>query len=255
MTTDGTSRRRLGVVLLSGGLDSTTAAAMVQREGVELSALTVHYGQSHARELGSARRIAEVLGIPHRVVDATFFGELASYSALTQPLQHTRPLDRTPGAMSDDIPVTYVPLRNTYLLTLAAAALESVALEAIESQGVDPTDLSAAIVIGANAIDYSGYPDCRPEYYRAATETLRLGSKLGTTYHVPITILTPLIEKTKADIVRLATELGAPIEHTWSCYGPGPSPCGRCDSCLLREKGFREAGLVDPARTLARAEA
>jgi len=157
--------------------------------------------------------------------------------------------------MGTDIPVTYVPLRNTFLLTLAAAALESAALGAIEQHGADPASVAAAIVIGANAIDYSGYPDCRPEYYLAATETLCLGSKLGTAYGVPITIETPLIQKTKADIVRLAAELAAPIEHTWSCYSPGPAPCGRCDSCVLRAKGFREAGLPDPALALSRAEA
>jgi 7-cyano-7-deazaguanine synthase len=247
--------RRIGIVLLSGGLDSTTAAAVAQREGVELMALTVYYGQSHARELASARRVAQILGIPHRVIEAPFFGELASFSALTHPRQHPRPLDRLPDAMTADIPVTYVPLRNTYLLTLAAAALESAALEAIEAQGTDPVDLSAAIVIGANAIDYSGYPDCRPEYYQSAAETLRLGSKLGTSYGVAIEIATPLIDKTKADIVRLAAELGAPIEHTWSCYSSGPRPCGRCDSCVLRAKGFREAGIPDPALVATIAEA
>jgi 7-cyano-7-deazaguanine synthase len=231
-----------------------TAAVLAQRDGLELSALTVHYGQSHARELESARRIAECLGIQQRIIDAPFFGEVASYSALTRPSQHPPPLDRTPLAMSSDVPITYVPLRNTYLLTLAAAALESRALDAIEQQRTDPAELSAAVVIGANAIDYSGYPDCRPEYYRAATETLRLGSKLGTSYGVPIAIDTPLIQKTKSEIVRLAFELGAPVEHTWSCYGPGPAPCGRCDSCLLREKGFREAGLTDPALAASRAE-
>jgi 7-cyano-7-deazaguanine synthase len=217
--------------------------------------LTVHYGQSHARELESARRVAEALGITHRVVDAPIFGEMASYSALTQPSHHPKPLNRTPAAMSEDVPITYVPLRNTYLLTLAAAALESRALKAIEQGGFDPAELSATLVIGANALDYSGYPDCRPEYYRAAAETLRLGSKLGTTYGVSIDIATPLIDKTKGEIVGLAIELRAPIEHTWSCYGAGPAPCGRCDSCLLRQKGFREAGAIDPALGAARAQA
>ena len=247
--------RRLGVVLLSGGLDSMTAAAVAQRDGLDLSALTVNYGQSHVRELESARRVSEFLRIPHRLVEAPSFGEVASHSALTRPLLHPAPLDRSPGTMSDAIPITYVPLRNTYFLAVAAAARESRALDAIESHGVDPADVSATIVIGANAIDYSGYPDCRPEYYRAAAETLRLGSKLGTAYGVPITIATPLIEMTKADIVRLAIELGAPVEHTWSCYGTGPDPCGRCDSCLLRQKGFTEAGVADPALAASRAQA
>jgi 7-cyano-7-deazaguanine synthase len=245
----------LAIVLLSGGLDSATAAAQVLRDGAEPSALTVHYGQSHAREIEAARRTAEILDIPHRVVEAASFRDIASYSALTQPDQHPRPVDRDPEIMSGDIPVTYVPLRNTYLLTLAAAALESLALEAIESGRTKPSDLTVGIVIGANAIDYSGYPDCRPEYYRAISEALRLGSKIGTTYGVPISIETPLIEKTKADIVRLASALGVPLEHTWSCYGPGPSPCGRCDSCLLRAKGFREAGFADPALDASRVKA
>ena len=239
--------RRLAIVLLSGGLDSATAAACALREGAELSALSVNYGQSHAPELEAAARVAAALGIPQRVVDAPFFRDVAPYSALTRPDRHARPVDRTPESMSTDIPNTYVPLRNTYLLTLAAAGLESLALEAIEARDVSPLDLSASIVIGANAIDYSGYPDCRPEYYRSVVETLRLGSKLGTTYGVPFTIATPLIQMTKADIILLARDLGAPVELTWSCYGPGPTPCGRCDSCVLRAKGFREAGVPDPA--------
>lgn len=238
---------RLAVVLLSGGLDSTTAATVVKHEGAQLSAVTVNYGQSHAREIDAARRVAADLHIAQQIIEVPFFRDVASYSALTQPDQHARPLDRTADAMADDIPATYVPLRNTYLLTLAASALESAALAAIELRGVDPADLAASIVIGANAIDYSGYPDCRPEYYRAMAEALRLGSKLGAQYGVPFAISTPLIDKTKAEIVRLAIEIGAPIEHTWSCYGPGPMPCGRCDSCVLRAKGFREAGVPDPS--------
>jgi len=222
---------------------------------MNVSALTVNYGQSHALEIDAARRVAAALGIGHRIIEAPTFGETASYSALTQPEQHPRPLDRTPEAMSDDIPLTYVPLRNTYLLTVAASALESAALTAIERHATAPQDLEASVVIGANAIDYSGYPDCRPEFYAAMTEALRLGSKLGTQYGIPIRIDTPLIERTKADIVHLAVEIGAPIQHTWSCYGAGPTPCGRCDSCLLRAKGFREAGIADPALAGLHAEA
>src|SRR5438093_233525 len=129
---------KLAMVLLSGGLDSATAAAQILRDGAELSALTVHYGQSHAREIEAARRVAAALDIPHRVVEAASFRDLASYSALTQPDQHPWPVDRDPEMMSGDIPVMYVPLRNTYLLTLAAAALESLALEALESRLADP---------------------------------------------------------------------------------------------------------------------
>jgi len=245
----------LAIVLLSGGLDSATAAAWTLRQGAKLSALTVDYGQSHAREVDAARRVATALDIPQQVIDARFFAQVATHSALTQPALHARPLDRAAEGMAAEIPVTYVPLRNTFLLTLAAAALESRALGFIENNGMDPTSIEASIVIGANAIDYSGYPDCRPEYYRVAVETLRLGSKIGTAYGVRLGITTPLIEKSKADIVRLAFDLGAPIQHTWSCYGAGPAPCGRCDSCILRAKGFADADRDDPALALARAQA
>jgi 7-cyano-7-deazaguanine synthase len=239
--------RRLGVVLLSGGLDSATAAALARREGYELSAVTVDYGQVHRREIDAARRVAEALGIRQRTVDVAFFRDLAWYSALTYAEQFALPTDRTPTAMAESIPITYVPLRNTFLLTLAAALLESEALALVERQGVPAAELEATLFIAANAIDYSGYPDCRPEYYRALLETLRLGSKLGTQYSVPFRVATPLIDKTKAEIVRLAVAVGAPLALTWSCYEGGVRPCGRCDSCLLRAKGFAEAGLRDPA--------
>ena len=239
--------RRLALVLLSGGLDSTTVATLVRRAGHDLRALTVDYGQTHRREIDSARRVAEALDIPHRVVDVGFFRDLAWYSALTQPDQFARPAGRAAEAMADDIPMTYVPLRNTFFLALGAAYLESDALQAIEQESVPPDQTEAILFIAANAIDYSGYPDCRPEYYESMMETLRLGSKLGTQYGVRPRIETPLIDKTKADIVRLAVELGAPIHLTWSCYTAGPDPCGVCDSCILRAKGFAEAGVADPA--------
>jgi len=244
----------LAIVLLSGGLDSATVATVLKRQGADLSALTVNYGQSHSREIEAARRVADALDISQQVVDASFFADLATHSALTRPELHPRPLDRSPAGMASDIPITYVPLRNTYLLTLAAAALESRALGLIEGEGVDAQSVQATVAIGANAIDYSGYPDCRPEYYASALETFRLGSKLGTAYGVGLQIATPLIELSKAQIVRLALELGAPVEHTWSCYGAGPLPCGRCDSCVLRAKGFQEAGHEDPAFRPARAK-
>jgi len=238
---------RLGLVLLSGGLDSTTVAALARRQAYELSAVTVHYGQAHSREVESAGRVAQVLGINHRVVDVSFFRGLAWYSALTHPDRYVLPAKRTPNEMARDIPITYVPLRNTFFLTLGAALLESEALDAIENRSADPASLEAVLFVAANAIDYSGYPDCRPEFYGAVAEALRLGSKLGTQYGVAFRIETPVIDKTKADIVRLAAELGAPLEHTWSCYGGGARPCGRCDSCLLRARGFAEAGIADPA--------
>ena len=238
---------RLALVLLSGGLDSTTVAAFAKREGYDVAAVTFLYGQSHEREVDAARRIAEKLELRHQVVDVRFYKDLAAHSALTNPDRIELPVDRAADEMADRIPSTYVPLRNTFFLTLGTALLESAALEAIETRGVDPEDVEAVLFIAANAIDYSGYPDCRPEYYETVTETLRLGSKLGTQYGVPFRIETPLIDKSKPDIVRLAVELDAPIGDTWSCYDVGERPCGRCDSCLLRAKGFAEAGIPDAA--------
>jgi 7-cyano-7-deazaguanine synthase len=238
---------KLGLVLLSGGLDSTTVAAMAVRQGYALSAVTVQYGQAHAREVESARKVARALGIRQRVVDLAFFRDLAWYSALTHPEQFALPAARSVAEMAADIPITYVPLRNTLFVTLGAAYLESEALDAIERRGADPARLEARLFIAANALDYSGYPDCRPEFYASVAETLRLGSKLGTQYGVSIQVETPLIAMTKAEIVRAAVSAGAPLEQTWSCYAGGDRPCGTCDSCLLRARGFAEAGLADPA--------
>lgn len=237
----------MGLVLLSGGLDSTTVAAQARRQDYELTAVTVHYGQLHSREIQAAQQVAAALDIPQRIVDVSFFRELAWYSALTQPDRFGIPEDRALEEMAGAIPITYVPLRNTFFLTLGAAYLESAVLHAIEVEGVAPDSIEASLFIAANAIDYSGYPDCRPEFYDSVKETLRLGSKLGTQYGVPFRIETPLIALTKADIVRLAVEVGAPLAVTWSCYEGNDRPCGRCDSCLLRAKGFDEAGVLDPA--------
>lgn len=234
-------------MLLSGGLDSTVVAALAQHRGYDVSAITLRYGQTHRREISSAAAVARALRMRHRVVDVGFFGELAWYSALTHPERFALPSGRPTGAMAADIPITYVPLRNTLFLTLGAALLESEALAAIEVDRVAPGSVAASLFIAANALDYSGYPDCRPEYYAAAAETLRLGSKLGTRYGVAIQLETPIIDLTKADVVRLGVEIGAPLAHTWSCYAGGAAPCGRCDSCLLRAKGFAEAGIEDPA--------
>ena len=241
------------IVLLSGGLDSTTVAAHTLREGYEVRALTIGYGQLHIRELASARAVAGTLGIPLIEVDAGFYAGLASHSALTDSATHALPENRDTARMSVDIPITYVPLRNTFFVTLAAAALESWLLSRIERDGVDPASLQGAIFVGANAIDYSGYPDCRPEFYDSLIEVLRLGSKVGTAYHVPMRIEAPIIRMSKAEIVRYALELGAPLEHTWSCYAGGDVPCGVCDSCALRIAGFAAAGVSDPALATATA--
>jgi 7-cyano-7-deazaguanine synthase len=148
--------------------------------------------------------------------------------------------------MAKDIPITYVPLRNTFFITIAAAFVESEVLNLIERGKVDPREVQASIFIAANAIDYSGYPDCRPEYYKQMAKALFQGSKLGAQYKKPISIQTPIISKTKAEIIKMAMELKAPLEYTWSCYEGGELPCGKCDSCMLRAKGFAEAGYEDP---------
>jgi 7-cyano-7-deazaguanine synthase len=238
--------RRIGVVLLSGGLDSTTVAASAKAEGYELVALTFSYGQRHRQELESAKRVATLLGIRHEVVDMSVLSKLAWYSALTTPADFSVPKERTVEQGSKDIPITYVPLRNSVFLTLAAALLESEALSLVESGGISPEALMASVFIAANAIDFSGYPDCRPEYFRAMAEALAQGSKLGKQYGVRIGIEVPLLHMTKAEIVALGVRLGAPLEHTWSCYEGGDVPCGSCDSCRLRARGFAQAGCKDP---------
>lgn len=238
--------RKIAVILLSGGLDSTTVAAYAMRQGYELRAITLDYGQKHRKEIDCARRVAEILGLKQEVVDISFFRKLAWYSALTNSAELDVPMDRARGQIADDIPISYVPLRNTMFLSLAAAYLESEALDLIERRHVPPDQIEASLFIAANAVDYSGYPDCRPEYYEQMSRSLAMGSKLGTQYGRPINILTPIILKSKAEIVRMAMDLGAPVEYTWSCYEGGEHPCGRCDSCILRAAGFSEAGVEDP---------
>jgi len=237
--------RRLGVVLLSGGLDSTTVAASAKAAGHELVALTFDYGQRHSRELEAAKRVTRILEIQHEVVGLPVMKRLSWYSALTTGDPDV-PKDRTIGDLTQGIPATYVPLRNTVFLTLGAALIESRVLSLIEGGRTDPKEISVAIFIAANAVDYSGYPDCRPEYFEAMKRTLFEGSKLGKQYGVSIGIETPVLHMTKAQIVKLGVELGAPLEDTWSCYEGGDVPCGACDSCLLRAKGFAGAGIRDP---------
>jgi 7-cyano-7-deazaguanine synthase len=235
-----------GVTLLSGGLDSTTVTAYARTVVNHLTALTFYYGQSHSKEVECARKIASVLGIEHRLLDVSFLGQVAWYSALTNPDQFPIPRDRSREQMGSGIPITYVPLRNTIFLALAAAYLESQVLYAIEEEGAPPEQVAARVFMAPNAIDYSGYPDCRPEYYEKMRQALQYGSKMWTQYQIPVQVETPVIHLSKAEIVHLGMELGAPLEHTWSCYQGGSAPCGRCDSCILRAKGFQEAGFPDP---------
>lgn len=237
------------IVLLSGGLDSTTVLAHALQEGYDVRALNVSYGQRHEKEWESAFFIAKRLGV--EISQAMFPGykHLASFSSLTS--KRDVPTDQTVEEMSASIPNTYVPLRNTLFVTLAAAALESWILTMIEDQNVPPGDIeSATIFVGANALDYAGYPDCRPEFYSSITDTIFLGSKIGAAYSIPIRIEAPIIQMTKADIVRRALELNAPIDLTWSCYEGLEHPCGRCDTCILRVQAFAEVGVLDPALSL-----
>jgi 7-cyano-7-deazaguanine synthase len=216
------------VVLLSGGLDSFTAAAIARQQGFSLHALSVQYGQRHARELESARAVAHALGVEQHLelaVDLRAMGGSSLTSDADVP--RDRDLD-APG-----IPSTYVPARNTIFLSLALGWAEV----------VDAHD----IVIGVNALDYSGYPDCRPEFIRAFEHLAALATRAGVE-GTRFRVHTPLIDLGKADIIRRGSELGLDYALTYSCYDPAPdsSPCGRCDSCALRAKGFREAGVPDP---------
>jgi len=219
------------VVLLSGGLDSVTAAAMAKAEGYTLHALTFCYGQRHVREVHSAKRIATAIGvIRHLILDLDL--RQIGGSALTAeiPVPKGRGLEEI-GA---GIPVTYVPARNTIFLSYALALAEVTGSE--------------AIVLGVNAIDYSGYPDCRPEYIAAFEQMANLATKTGIEGRSKLIIYTPLIHLTKAEIVRQGAALGVDFQLTWSCYDPTPDgqPCGTCDSCILRARGFAEAGIQDP---------
>lgn len=235
-----------GVSLLSGGLDSTTVTAYAVPKTGNLTALTFQYGQAHSKEVDCAKEISRVLGIGHHLLDISFLGDVAWYSALTHPERFPVPEGRSAEQMGVSIPITYVPLRNTIFLSLAAALLESQVLHAIEEEGIAPQEIVARLFMAPNAVDYSGYPDCRPEFFTKMSHALNHGSKIWTQYHIPFQVETPIIDKSKADIVKMALDLQAPLELTWSCYQGTPKPCGSCDSCILRAKGFQEAGVPDP---------
>jgi 7-cyano-7-deazaguanine synthase len=217
------------IVLLSGGLDSYTAAAIAQDAGFAVHALTVRYGQTHAAEVTAARRVAEALGVVrHEQIDLDLRAIAASALTGTGDVPKGRDVD------SGVIPSTYVPARNTIFLSLALAWAESVG--------------ARDVFIGVNALDYSGYPDCRPEYVRAFERLARLATRVGVEgaeFHVHA----PLLHMTKADIVRKGLALGLDYGLTLSCYAPQPDggACGQCDSCVLRARGFAEAGVEDPA--------
>lgn len=221
------------IVLLSGGLDSATCAAIAGAEGHELLALSFRYGQRHASELAAARRVAEFLDVAeHKIVDIDLrqFGG----SALTDDIDVPR--DRDEGEMTAEIPVTYVPARNTIFLSYALAFAEVRSAE--------------KIYIGVNAVDYSGYPDCRPQFVAAFEKTANLALAATVEGRLSISIETPIIDLSKAEIIRRGTKLGLDYSLTVSCYQADESgaACGRCDSCLLRRRGFADAGIDDPTR-------
>lgn len=225
------SEARKAVCLLSGGLDSSTCLAFARDNGFECYALSFDYGQRHKVELEAGRRVAKALGAKQHIV-VSFDLRLLGGSALTGDVEV--PKERSTEEMGQGIPVTYVPARNTVFLAFALAWAE--VLEASD------------IFIGVNAIDYSGYPDCRPEYLEAFSGMANLATKAGVEGRTRIRIHAPLMDKTKADIVRLAVDLGVDLSLTHSCYDPDNQgrPCGACDSCQLRRKGFAEAGVADP---------
>ena len=222
---------RDAVVLLSGGLDSATAAAIAKRQGFRLHALSFDYGQRHVRELDSARSVAAFLQTEsHRLIK--FDLRAIGGSALTD--QIAVPKQRSAAAIAQGIPVTYVPARNTIFLSFALALAER----------IDAAD----IFFGANQLDYSGYPDCREEYINAFAQMANLATKAGVEGKSQLTIHAPLLHMSKAEIIKRGLELGIDYGLTWSCYDPtrAGEACARCDSCQLRIKGFKEAGAVDP---------
>jgi 7-cyano-7-deazaguanine synthase len=225
---EGSGKR--AIVLLSGGLDSSTALAITVEQGYTPYALSFRYGQRHERELAAAQAIGRHFGcVEHKIVDLDLraFGG----SALTDDAIDL-PLDRDQATLTSGVPVTYVPARNLIFLSIATAYAEV--------SGADD------LFLGINAIDYSGYPDCRPQFLNAFAEAARLATKAGTEDGRTMRFHAPLIALAKAEIVRAGTRLGVPWELTWSCYAGGEQACGRCDSCQLRLKGFVEAGMCDP---------
>jgi 7-cyano-7-deazaguanine synthase len=217
------------ICLLSGGLDSTITTYFAHYHSYTISTLTINYGQQHERELESAQKTIQQLSIKNHknlTIDLSHLDSTSLIKTTTTKID-THKLSE----IGKTIPSTYVPARNIVFLSLALSWAESLQCD--------------AIFIGVNALDYSGYPDCRPEFIKAFQTMAKLGTKTGTEGN-PIQIKTPLIAKTKKEIILLGSELGVPFEHTWSCYKGEKKACGQCDSCLLRLKGFKDAGLTDP---------
>jgi len=214
-------RSKKAVILLSGGIDSTTTLYFAKNKNYKCHCLIFDYSQRHRREIESAKRIAKRAKCPYRLIKFSL------------PWRGSSLLDRRldiPQKRSQEIPSTYVPARNTIFLSFALSYAESIGAE--------------VIFIGANSLDYSGYPDCRPEFYQAFSKVISVGTKAGVEKR-EIKIKTPLIKKTKAEIIKMGLQLRVPFELTWSCYKGGKLPCGECDSCYFRAKGFREVGIED----------
>lgn len=216
-------KNKKAVVLLSGGLDSITAAYLAEKQGYEVSCLIFDYGQRHRREILSAVRLAKNAGFQYKIIK--FKLSWLGSSLLDKKMKI--PGGRQLSEIAKNIPTTYVPARNTIFMAFGISCAEAMGAE--------------AVFIGANAVDYSGYPDCRPEYFEAYKKLIYCGTK-----NKKIKIKTPLLYKTKAEIIKIGISLGVPHKLTWSCYKGGIRPCGKCDSCILRAKGFKEAGLKDP---------
>lgn len=226
------TKEKRAVVLLSGGLDSTTTLAIARRAGFAVYALTFRYGQRHEHEIEAARRIAATFAVAEHAIVAFDLHRFGG-SALTDDI--AVPKGRNVAEMNADIPITYVPARNTIFLSFALAWAETLGAQ--------------DIFIGVNALDYSGYPDCRPEYIAAYERMANLATKAGVEGGQRVKIHTPLIAMTKAEIIREGMALGVDYGQTCTCYDPAPdgAACGRCDACILRLKGFAEVGLTDPA--------
>lgn len=232
MTSSSPTTNPPAVILLSGGLDSATTLAIAKSQNYTCHALTFDYGQRHRIELNAARNVAQSIGVTqHRWVEIDL--RVLGHSALTDDIDV--PKDRNENQMAADIPITYVPARNTIFLSYALAWAEIIS--------------SSDIFIGVNALDYSGYPDCRPQYIAAFQAMANLATKAATQDHKPITIHTPLIDLSKTKIIQKGLALDLDYSITHSCYDPTPTgrPCGHCDSCLIRIQAFEKLGMVDPA--------
>ncbi len=218
--------KKKAIVLFSGGLDSTTCLYWALDKGYECEALTVSYGQKHDREVRAAKQIAQNLGVKHHFVTLDF-----PWLVSSSLVDKNKPIPdlSMEEIESGKIPSTYVPGRNLVFLSVGASLMDAIHAD--------------ALVAGPNAVDFSGYPDCTPAFFKAATEAINRGTERGVTHGVEV--LAPLMNLNKADIVRLGAKLGVPFELTWSCYAGGDKPCGHCDSCKLRARGFAEAGVKD----------